>query len=134
MDVPWNVSEVAWYRYGPVPGESGSAVLAAHVDLSNQGPGVFYNLRRLQPGDLIVVTGDDGIRRSFRVVARATYHKSELPLETIFSGTGPSVLTLVTCGGGFNRAQQTYDSNVVVYAVPEVVDPDEAIAAPKEQL
>lgn len=119
MDVPDNVSEVAWYEYGPRPGESGSAVLAAHVDLASQGPGVFFDLSSLEPGDRIVVLYGEGSEVAFRVIGRATYDKDEIPLDVIFSREGPSVLTLITCGGGFNRQVQTYDSNVVVYAVPD---------------
>jgi LPXTG-site transpeptidase (sortase) family protein len=119
MDVPGNVTEVAWYRYGPRPGDAGSAVLAAHVDLANQGPGVFFELGTLEPGDRIHVEYEDGGMLTFRVTARAVYDKDELPLDVIFSREGPSVLTLITCGGGFNRQVRSYDSNVVVYAVPD---------------
>ena len=49
MEVPDNVDEVGWYRFGPSPGQPGSSVLAAHVDLYREGPGVFYNLDRLMP-------------------------------------------------------------------------------------
>lgn len=118
MEVPRNVSDVAWYRHGPTPGEPGSAVLAAHVDLASQGPGVFYDLRTLEPGDVIYVTFDDGTSSAFRAEARTIYDKTELPVDAIFSRQGSPVLTLITCGGGFNRSLQSYDSNVVVYAVP----------------
>lgn len=118
MDVPSNVDEVGWYEFGPSPGEQGSAVLAAHVDLAGQGPGVFYRLSQVDPGDTIDVLFADGSSTSFVVEARMTYEKSELPLETIFSRSGSPVLTLVTCGGGFDRSSLRYDSNVVVYAVP----------------
>lgn len=118
MDVPNNVREVGWYRHGPSPGEAGSAVLAAHVDLKSQGPGVFFYLRDLDPGALIVVTFDDGSEQRFQVKARNTYPKQELPLEIIFSRAGSPVLTLITCGGGFSASAESYDSNVVVYAVP----------------
>lgn len=127
MDVPNNVREVAWYEYGPSPGEAGSAVLAAHVDLKSQGPGVFFDLERLDPGELIEVSFDDGSIQRFEVRARVTYAKDELPLDVIFSRAGAPVLTLVTCGGGFSPSQETYDSNVVVYAAP--VDPD-SVAPP----
>jgi sortase (surface protein transpeptidase) len=122
MDVPENVTDVAWYRFGPSPGESGSAVLAAHVDLAGQGPGVFFELGTLTPGDRIHVAYDDESERTFRVVARTTYEKDDLPLDVLFAEEGPPVLTLVTCGGAFSRADRRYDSNVVVYAVP--VEPD----------
>jgi len=118
MDVPDNVTDVAWYEHGPTPGEPGSAVLAAHVDLRNQGPGVFFDIGDLEPGDLVEVTFDDGSQQGFEVTATATYPKTELPLDAIFSRSGPAVLTLVTCGGAFDPDASRYDSNVVVYATP----------------
>jgi hypothetical protein len=118
MDVPRNVQEVAWYQYGPSPGQPGSAVLAAHVDLKSQGPGVFFNLRNLNRGDTIVIGFDDGSQQRFVVEARTLYQKEDLPTESIFSREGPSILTLITCGGGFSEADAHYDSNVVVFAVP----------------
>ena len=119
MAVPSNVTEVGWYKFGPSPGEAGSAVLAAHVDLASSGPGVFFDLDTLSEGDRVAVTYDDDSELSFRVVARVTYEKDELPLEVIFSREGPPVLTLITCGGGFNSDIARYDSNIVVYAVPD---------------
>ncbi len=118
MDVPDNVREVGWYQHGPAPGEPGSSVLAAHVDLKSQGPGVFFDLKTLDPGELINVTFDDGSTQRFQVKARNTYLKDELPLEVIFSRGGAQVLTLITCGGGFSPSAESYDSNVVVYAMP----------------
>lgn len=121
MAVPGNASDVAWYEHGPAPNEPGSAVLAAHVDLASQGPGVFFDLQELQPGDRVDVLFDDGSTSSFRVAARTVYAKEELPLDAVFSRQGPPVLTLITCGGGFNQTAQRYDSNVVVYAFPAEV-------------
>ncbi len=118
MEVPGNVRDVAWYEFGARPGESGSAVLAAHVDLAGRGPGVFFHLRDVEPGDLVEVEFGDGSVSFFRVEARTVYPKDELPLDTIFAEQGSPVLTLITCGGGFSESAGSYDSNVVVYAVP----------------
>jgi len=118
MDVPDNVTNVGWYRFGPTPGEAGSAVLAAHVDLAGPGRGLFFDLDRLEEGDRIQVVLSDERTLEFEVTAQTTYLKSELPLDLIFSREGSPVLTLVTCGGGFSRSARSYDSNVVVYAVP----------------
>ena len=120
MDVPDNVTEVAWYRHGPRPGEEGSAVLAAHVDLRGPGRGLFFDLDRLAPGDEVVVTYEDGSTAGFEVLARSIYLKDELPLDAIFSRNGSPTLTLVTCGGGFSQSARSYDSNVVVYAAPSL--------------
>lgn len=118
MAVPSNVRDVAWYEFGSVPGERGSAVLAAHVDLARQGPGVFFNLRTVDAGEIVEVEFSDGSASLFRVEARTVYQKDELPLDTIFAREGAPVLTLITCGGGFSESSGSYDSNVVVYAVP----------------
>jgi hypothetical protein len=118
MDVPDNVRDVAWYQFGPSPGQPGSAVLAAHVDLASQGAGVFFNLDELEPGDIVSVDYDDGSSQDFEVRARVKYEKTGIPLDVIFATEGPPVLTLITCGGGFNPSIRTYDSNIVVYAFP----------------
>jgi hypothetical protein len=118
MEVPENVTDVAWYKYGSAPGEPGSAVLAAHVDLAGQGPGVFFELGTLDPGSVIYIDFDDGTTATYRAEARSVYDKDALPTEAIFRRQGPPVLTLITCGGDFNRSIRSYDSNVVVYAVP----------------
>lgn len=124
MALPATVREVAWYRFGPSPGQAGSAVLAAHVDFKDQGPGVFFDLKTLEPGDRIEVSFEDGDVERFRVAARDIYRKDELPLDAVFARQGAPVLTLITCGGGFNPSIGHYDSNVVVYALPDgVADP-----------
>ncbi len=122
MELPATVKEVAWYRFGPSPGQAGSAILAAHVDFKNQGPGVFFDLKTLEPGDRIEVSFEGGENKSFQVAARDMYKKDELPLDVIFAREGTPVLTLVTCGGSFNPSIGHYDSNVVVYAVPAGLD------------
>jgi LPXTG-site transpeptidase (sortase) family protein len=118
MAIPNNVADVAWYEPGPGPGETGSAVMAAHVALGSQGRGVFYDLKLLEPGDVVYVARSDGSEQAFQVEESVTYLKSELPLESIFSRDGPPVLTLITCGGDLNSSTRRFNSNVVVYAVP----------------
>ncbi len=115
--VPADVDTVGWYRFGPTPGTAGSAVLLGHVDSRTQGLGVFFRLRELVPGDIVHVDLADGSRASFRVVARRSYPKSDLPTN-LFDRSGRSILVLVTCGGSFDEATGSYDDNVVVFAVP----------------
>src|SRR5436190_17454684 len=44
LAVPADAGVVAWYEYGPAPGDVGSAVLAGHVDWHGV-PGIFFRLR-----------------------------------------------------------------------------------------
>ena len=117
MSVPPDGGVVGWYQYGPSPGETGSAVLAGHVDFDGR-PGAFFELRRVEPGATVVVRTADGAERNFVVQGRAQIAKAELPVSELFSRTGPTALVLVTCGGSYDRATRSYAANVVIYAVP----------------
>jgi len=108
---------LAWYRYGPSPGEEGSSVIAGHVDYNGR-PGVFYRLAEVTPGASVIVTYADRTERRFVVVARRHFPKSDLPVDQIFSRTGRPQLVLITCGGEFDDAARSYRENVVVYAEP----------------
>jgi LPXTG-site transpeptidase (sortase) family protein len=115
MEIP-AADEVGWYRHGPVPGEPGSAVLAAHISWNGRD-GVFRHLTRAEPGQRFTVAFADDRLSEYEVVAVRQYPKDELPDE-IFVTTGEPQVVLITCGGSFNRALDSYDDNVVVYAVP----------------
>jgi hypothetical protein len=118
LAVPDDIGVAGWYRYGPVPGADGSAVVTAHVDSRTQGVGPFAALRRAAPGTPVVVASADGSERRFEVVGRRSYPKTTLPVAELFTRTGPPVLTLITCGGAFDPATRSYEENVVVYATP----------------
>jgi LPXTG-site transpeptidase (sortase) family protein len=115
MEVP-GVREVGWYEFGSRPGDPGSAVLAAHIAYDGVD-GVFRHLADLAPGDAITVSFADGAVRTFAVTELAQYDKSGLPAD-IWSREGPERLVLVTCGGEFDDATDSYEDNVVAYASP----------------
>jgi hypothetical protein len=115
MEIP-GANEVGWYRYGPTPGSSGSAVLAAHVSWNGRD-GVFRRLSRAEPGQRFTIAYDDASIAEYELVAIRQYGKDELPPE-IFATDGDPQVVLVTCGGSFNRALNSYDDNIVAYAVP----------------
>jgi sortase (surface protein transpeptidase) len=117
MEVP-DFGLAGWYTEGPRPGHAGPSVIAAHVD-SKAGPDVFYRLDDLAPGDEIHVVYDSGDRVTFRVYSSEQTPKDELPVDTIWPTTSERLLTLVTCGGQFDRATGHYRDNVIVYAKPE---------------
>ncbi|WP_226362926.1 class F sortase [Pseudonocardia sp. ICBG1142] len=119
MVVPEQVRTVGWWAPGVLPGgTTGSAVIAGHVDSRTQGIGFLSVLPQLVVGEPVVVRGADGRTAGYRVVARREYGKHDLPRE-VFRRDGDPQLVLITCGGVFDPAARSYESNIVVYAVPE---------------
>ena len=116
MEIP-GAAEVGWYRFGPSPGQNGSAVLAAHIAYNGRN-GLFRKLDQMQLGDSFEVAYDDGTTSRFEVTEIAQYGKTELPVDRIFAKDGEAGLVLITCGGTFNESLRAYDDNIVVYAVP----------------
>jgi sortase (surface protein transpeptidase) len=117
MEVSGEVATVGWYRFGPSPGTSGSALLVGHVDSRVQGAGVFFRLSEVEPGHVVRVRLVGGRWESFEIVARSLVPKDRLP-RAIFAREGDPLLTLITCGGGFDQAAGAYTHNVLVAAVP----------------
>jgi sortase (surface protein transpeptidase) len=124
LALPANPEIASWYRYGPAPtttagpGETGATVIAAHVDSLEYGLGPFAALADAVPGTEIVVSGADGSETLYRIDAVTSFQKTAVDWNAVFDRTGPARLTLVTCGGEFNRSSLTYDSNVIVSASP----------------
>lgn len=114
MEVP-DFGLAAWYTEGPRPGHPGPAVIVAHVD-SRAGPDVFFDLDDLVAGDSVHVVYDSGDRVRFTVSSSEQTPKDELPVATIWPTTDERLLTLVTCGGSFDRIEGHYRDNVIVYA------------------
>ncbi|MFD5095269.1 class F sortase [Amycolatopsis thailandensis] len=115
LQAPGRFSDVGWYEAGPVPGDPGPAVLAAHVD-SRSGPAPFFRLRELRPGDEVRVARSDGADVVFRVDSVRRYPKDEFPTQAVYGPAPGSALRLITCGGSFDAAKRSYRDNVVVYA------------------
>lgn len=115
MEVP-KASEVGWYEPGVRPGSpAGSAVLAAHVDYAGE-KGAFFNLRSIPEGAEVFVVGPDGRELRFVVNQRLQVDKKALPVQELFRSDGAPTLTLITCGGAFDRGARHYRDNIVVRA------------------
>src|SRR4029077_6976599 len=69
LQVPASTSVAGWYTASPRPGQIGSAVIAGHID-SYLGPGVFFRLRLLRPGDRVYVRHAGGTAAAFLGYAR----------------------------------------------------------------
>jgi sortase (surface protein transpeptidase) len=113
---PDSADVTGWFAAGPAPGAPGPAVLAGHID-SRVGPGVFYRLVDLKPGDAIEVQRADGSVARFTVSASVQTAKTAFPTDLVYAPVPGPELRLITCGGSFDRSAGHYRDNVVVEAV-----------------
>lgn len=114
LQVPPSGFPAGWYTGGPTPGELGPAVIAGHIDW--HGPGVFFKLHTLKPGDQVMVRRADGSQPTFRISRVARYPKDRFPTSLVYGNLDHAGLRLVTCGGSFNSQTGHYRDNIVVYA------------------
>ena len=114
LEVPADAAVSGWWTGGADPGERGPAVIAAHVD-SYEGPGAFFRLPELEPGDTASIDREDGTTVTFVVDRIEIYPKEEFPTDEVYGDTDEPTLRLITCGGAFDHAARSYDDNVIVY-------------------
>jgi LPXTG-site transpeptidase (sortase) family protein len=116
LQVPSSTAVAGWYTGSPRPGDVGSAVIAGHID-SKSGPGVFFRLSSLRPGDRVYVRRADGTLAAFKVTVVRQFAKDSFPTAAVYGAVPDSELRLLTCGGTFDPQLRSYLSNTVVYAV-----------------
>ncbi len=111
---PWD--GVGWYQYGPYPGAPGSAVIDGHLDRPGGAPAVFWNLRKLHIGDIIMVVNPGEKPLHFRIMNMKYYAPNNAPLQTIFKNMTGTYLNLITCAGQWIPNQHQTTLRLVIYA------------------
>ncbi len=109
-----NYNKAAWYKYGATPGQLGSAVIEGHVDSADGKPSVFFNLGKLKPGDTVTVTREDGIEATFAVDSVRLFSKDDFPTLDVYGPKNHAGLSLITCGGEFDKNSGEYRGNLIV--------------------
>jgi sortase (surface protein transpeptidase) len=109
-------SHAYWLTVSPTPGQLGPATIIGHIDSAAYGPGVFFKLGALRQRDKIYLTRADGTVAMFEVQRAVEYSKADFPTRAVYGNIDHAGLRLITCGGSFNRATGSYESNIVVYA------------------
>lgn len=110
--------KAAWYDKGPAPGQSGPAIIDAHVDSSQTKDyrGAFYNLGEVVPGEQIKVTRADHTVAVFTVDSVQQAPKDKFPTTRVYGSVSYAALRLITCGGDFDYEKRSYVDNTIVYA------------------
>lgn len=110
---PWD--GVGWYQDGPYPGTQGSAVIDGHLDRPGGSPAVFWNLRNLHIGDIVMVITPGEKPLHFRVLKMRDYAPEHAPLQTIFENKTGVFLNLITCAGQWIPSQHQTTLRLVIY-------------------
>lgn len=120
MGAPEGPFEVGWFGDGPVPGQLGNVLLDGHVDWTNRQTGrafgaVFWRLARLPTGSPIYLTDGD-TELIYTVGEKLRFAWDDPAGAEVLQPTGDARLTLITCGGLFDRATRNYSMRDVVIA------------------
>ena len=115
MAAPNNFTDVSWYKFGTVPGQIGSAVMAGHEDNAVSLDGVFKHLGELKIGDDVYTVDENGKKLHFKVVDKQIYPYDNSPVEKIFATKDKARLNLITCAGDWVPSAKTNDKRLVVY-------------------
>ncbi|MFF5183283.1 class F sortase [Streptomyces sp. NPDC000345] len=112
---PNDTNLVGWHAAGPSPGETGTAIIAGHVDTKTSAA-VFAELRYLKKGDVVDVLRADGSVAHFVVDSAQTFAKNAFPSERVYADTAQAQVRLITCAGEYDRSAKDYKDNLVVFA------------------
>ncbi|MFC8869194.1 class F sortase [Streptomyces sp. NPDC057148] len=112
---PDDTDLVGWYAKGASPGETGTSIIAGHVDTKTSAA-VFARLSELDEGDVFRVERADGRTASFEVDALETFDKDDFPSKRVYGDTDRAEVRLITCAGDYDRKAKDYTDNLVVFA------------------
>ncbi|WP_225826168.1 class F sortase [Streptomyces naphthomycinicus] len=106
---------VGWYSDGVSPGETGTAIIAGHVDTVTSAA-VFAGLDQLEPGDRFSVERTDGHTADFVVDDAETFAKDDFPSKRVYADADRPEVRLITCAGDYDHTVRDYTDNLVVFA------------------
>ncbi|MGE3799291.1 MAG: class F sortase [Thermomicrobiales bacterium] len=118
MQDPSGPFVVSWYQETGRLGETNNLVLAGHLDYWDVGEAVFYNVWKLEPGQVIQVLGENDEIFEFEVDWVKNFTVDELTPEVIqeeiVGPTNIETITLITCGGPFDYQAGEYEERIVI--------------------
>ncbi|MEU2420928.1 class F sortase [Streptomyces sp. NPDC007851] len=109
-----NTNLVGWYSKGAAPGETGTSIIAGHVD-TKVSAAVFARLDELERGDRFSVDRADGSSADFVVDDAETFPKDDFPSDRVYADTRRPEVRLITCAGDYDHDVKDYTENLVVF-------------------
>jgi LPXTG-site transpeptidase (sortase) family protein len=130
MPNPEGPDDVAYYDFsafeglGGGPGLGGNAVFAGHVDSGHKAckngrvpppcTAVLWDISEVKPGDVVEIHVSGTVHKY--AVKSNTPVSAKSDFSPIVASTATESITVITCGGDFNRATGEYDDRQVVTA------------------
>ena len=133
MPNPDGPDDVAYYdfsdfeHFGGAPGLGGNAVFAGHVDSGSKAckngtvpppcEAVLWDLNLLEVGDIIEIHANGEVYQyEVQTNEPVSANLADGTWDQIVSSTEQETLTIITCGGDFNRETREYSNRQVVTA------------------
>lgn len=114
---PDNIYDTGWYNGSSKPGQNGAMFIYGHVS-SWTADGVFYNLKKLQPGDKVYITRGDNKHFTYQVGSSKIYNYKHVDMKQALSpvDAGTPGLNLMTCTGKIIKGTSEFNERLVVFA------------------
>jgi LPXTG-site transpeptidase (sortase) family protein len=122
MQNPEGPKDVAWYDFSAIsglggrPGVGGNTVISGHVDYHDYGPAVFWDLRKIEPGDEVIIHLRDGSEYKYSVQWNRTIDPAAISWNDVVAATPQESVTMITCAGTFDSSTRSYDQRRVIWA------------------
>ncbi len=111
---PSNVHVAGWFNASSLPGLSGVSLIDGHLR-GKYIDGIFRRLEQVQPKEVFEIEFGDRTVKQFEVVSVDTYTAALAAEEQFRKLDGINEqLTLITCGGTYDRATKQYQDRTIV--------------------
>ena len=136
--VPDNPDDIVWYDFSTRPGWGSNAVFSGHVDWTLNGvpvTGVFYDLRKVEVGDIIKVRLEDGTEYQYKVFGNNALPYDDPEALKVMGATPTEMITIITCGGRWmpewgNPLGGNYSDRQIVRAERMYEEPAQPVSRP----
>lgn len=120
LAAPNNIYDVGWYEKSGKPGDGKTMIFDGHRGGPTEQNGIFNKLETLAIGETIEIERGDGKIFQYEIVENKTYpsNSADIMLDAKKSPVeGKESISIITCVGGWDLNNQTYDSRQLVRAV-----------------
>lgn len=115
VDVPQQLTDVAWFNGSALPGKPGVTFIVGHYAAGYGG--VFDNLTKIKDGDIIEMTDASNNVFKYKVAEKTKQKVADINMDNLLnSSPGENKLVIMTCAGSY--IAQNYTDRFIVTATP----------------